>query len=66
LQRIVDPPVRVLIRDGCVDEANMRRCRLTAADLDAILRQHGYEDAAQVRLAVYETRGTVSVLPADA
>lgn len=63
VRRLVDPPVRVLIRDGQLDERNMRRCRLTAADLDAILREHGHQTVADVRLAVFETKGVVSVFP---
>ncbi|RAV00737.1 DUF421 domain-containing protein [Mycobacterium colombiense] len=61
MRRLVDPPVRVLIRDGKVDEANLKRCRLTRGDLDAILRQHGQRAPGDVRLAVFETKGVVSV-----
>lgn len=63
IRRIVDQPVRVLIRDGQLDHANLRRCRLTRADLDAILRQHGFETPEDVRLALFEAKGTVSVFP---
>ena len=62
VRRLVDPPVRVLIRDGQLNEANLKRCRLTQQDLDAILRQHGHQTAADVRLALFETKGVVSVL----
>jgi uncharacterized membrane protein YcaP (DUF421 family) len=31
------------------------------SDLEAILRQHGHQTPADVRLAVFETRGVVSV-----
>lgn len=61
VRRLVDPPVRVLISDGEVDDANLKRCRLTRGDLDAILRQHGHPTPADVRLAVFETKGVVSV-----
>ncbi len=59
--RLVDPPVRVLIRDGAVDHRNLKRCRLTQDDLDAVLRHHGHRTAAEIRLAVFETKGVVSV-----
>lgn len=65
VRRLVDPPVRVLISDGKVNEVNLKRCRLTREDLDAILRQHGHQAAGDVRLAVFETKGVVSVF-ADA
>ncbi|OBH43983.1 DUF421 domain-containing protein [Mycobacterium mantenii] len=61
VRRLVDPPVRVLISDGQVDDANLKRCRLTRGDLDAVLRQHGQQTADDVRLAVFETKGVVSV-----
>jgi uncharacterized membrane protein YcaP (DUF421 family) len=62
IRRIVDPPVRVLIVEGEIQRANLRRCRLTDADLEAALRQHGYESPRQVHLAVFEAKGAVSVL----
>ena len=65
VRRLVDPPVRVLIRDGQPDDANLKRCRLTRQDLDAILRQHGHQSATHIRLALFETKGVVSVF-ADA
>lgn len=48
LRRMVDPPARVLIRDGKVDERN--------------LRQHGHDSPADVHLALFEEKGAVSVL----
>lgn len=65
VHRLVDPPVRVLIRDGEVDDTNLKRCRLTRDDLDAVLRQHGHQTPAEVRLAVFETKGVVSVFGSD-
>jgi uncharacterized membrane protein YcaP (DUF421 family) len=61
VRRLVDPPVRVLIRDGQLNEPNLRRCKITRADLDAILRQHGHRTPADVGLALFETKGVVSV-----
>lgn len=61
VRRVVDPPVRVLIRDGQLDERNLLRCRLTHEDVDAILRQHGHRTPADVQLALFETKGVVSV-----
>lgn len=61
MRRLVDPPVRVLIRDGEVHQPNLRRSRITRADLDAVLREHGYVDPADVHLALYESKGAVSI-----
>jgi uncharacterized membrane protein YcaP (DUF421 family) len=44
-----------------LDSANLRRAGITRADLDAILRRHGYHSANEVRLALYEAKGSVSI-----
>lgn len=64
IRRIVDPPLLVLIHDGQINCRNLRRCGLTSEDLEAILRQHGHHNLDQVRLAIFETKGRVSVLTA--
>jgi uncharacterized membrane protein YcaP (DUF421 family) len=60
--RWFDPPLRVLIEDGRVDRRNLRRCRMTQSDLDAVLRRHGYTSPEDVHLAVFEAKGGVSIL----
>jgi uncharacterized membrane protein YcaP (DUF421 family) len=66
LRRIIDPPLVVLISGGEVNRRNLRRCGLTAADLAAVLREHGYPNAERIHLAVLEAKGAISVLGADA
>lgn len=61
MRHLVDPPVRVLIRDGRVDRRNLIRCRITQADLDAILREHGYSSPSEVGVALYESQGSLSI-----
>lgn len=63
ISRLVDPPLRILIHDGHVNHRNLRRCGLTDADLDAVLRQHGHPNSADIHLAIFEAKGAVSVLP---
>ena len=65
LRRAVDPPVRVLIRDGQINEHNLRRCGLTHTDLDAILRRNGHTSPDDVGLALFEDKGCGSVLSAS-
>jgi uncharacterized membrane protein YcaP (DUF421 family) len=62
LRRLIDPPITVLIRDGVVHRRNLRRCGLTHADLQAVLRQHGLERPEGVHLAIFESKGAISVL----
>jgi len=61
VQRLVDPPVRVLIRDGEVYERNLKRAGITHSDLDAILRRHGHDSSDDVSLALFEAKGAVSI-----
>jgi uncharacterized membrane protein YcaP (DUF421 family) len=65
LCRFIDPPLMVLIRDGEVNQRNLRRCGLTAADLQAVLREHGHGDTDSVHLAILESKGAISILDAD-
>ncbi|OKH64717.1 DUF421 domain-containing protein [Mycolicibacterium goodii] len=65
LCRFIDPPLMVLINDGEVNRRNLRRCGLTAADLEAVLREHGHPDADGVHLAILEAKGAISVLGDD-
>lgn len=65
VRRFIDPPLKVLIRNGRVDRRNLRRCGLTGADLEAVLRQHGHESPDGIRLAVFEAKGVISILLAD-
>jgi uncharacterized membrane protein YcaP (DUF421 family) len=65
IRRFIDPPVKVLIRDGHVDRRNLRRCGLTDSDLQAVLREHGHQSPDGVRLAIFEAKGAISVLRAN-
>jgi uncharacterized membrane protein YcaP (DUF421 family) len=65
IRRFIDPPLKVLIRDGRVDRCSLRRCGLTAADLEAVLRQHGHQSPERIHLAIFEAKGAISVLCTD-
>ena len=62
VRRLIDPPTTVLVRDGTVNQRSLRRCGLTHADLQAVLRQHGHQNTASVHLAIFEAKGAISVL----
>ena len=53
---------RTLIRDGKVDENELRRTHITRRDLEEDLRSQGVTDAAQVAEARLERSGKVSVV----
>jgi uncharacterized membrane protein YcaP (DUF421 family) len=61
---LVGGPV-VLVHDGQLIPAHLRRARMTEEDVRAAVRRHGYDDLAGIRLAVLEPSGRVGVVPKD-
>ena len=53
----------LIIRDGVPDQREMARTRLTIDELLEELRGKGYADLSAVRYAIWETNGSLSVLP---
>jgi uncharacterized membrane protein YcaP (DUF421 family) len=62
VKRWVERPPRVLVRDGEVLAAELRREHLTEEDLMRKLREHGVHALDDVELVVLETKGGFSVL----
>jgi len=56
---------RILVRDGTALPTAMREEEISDDELMAALREHGLEAIADVRLAVLEVDGSISVLPLD-
>ena len=56
---------RLLVRDGEIDEAMMRKTHMTERDLEEDLRGQGMADTAKVAEARLERSGSVSVVKAD-
>lgn len=52
----------IVVRDGKVDQREMRRNRLTVDELLEELRGQGYTDLAGVKYGILETNGRLSVL----
>jgi uncharacterized membrane protein YcaP (DUF421 family) len=59
---LIDPAPRVLIVDGSIVDRALRACGLTRNDLDEMLRLHGLTDMADVRFAIFEKRGQLTVV----
>ncbi|WP_457070383.1 DUF421 domain-containing protein [Modestobacter sp. SYSU DS0902] len=66
VHQAIDPQIRVLVRDGEVDQKVLRQAGLLQADLASALRQHGISDVSEVHLAVFESKGGISVLTSPA
>lgn len=63
--RLVDHRVRVLVSDGRVRHRELRRCGLTDNDLFRQLRQKGVLSLEGLRYVLYETEGSLSIVPKD-
>lgn len=61
-RRLVQGSPVVIIRDGKIDQKQMRRLRLTVSDLTGALRQKNIFNLEEVLFAVVETDGKISVL----
>lgn len=53
----------ILIRDGTLDQKEMRRNRMTLDEVMEELRLQGYTDLAAIKYAILETNGQLSILP---
>ncbi len=62
LRKWVEGHPTVLVRNGRMLRRNMERELVTRNELRAALRAHGLEDLAQVKLAVMEPNGDISVI----
>ncbi|HZS59247.1 MAG TPA: YetF domain-containing protein [Gemmatimonadaceae bacterium] len=62
LKGLVASDPSVLVRDGLLVEREMQRERIGPEDIDAALRQHGVEHLSQVKLAMLEADGSISII----
>jgi uncharacterized membrane protein YcaP (DUF421 family) len=61
MEKFIEGRPQVLVHDGKIFEDVMAEAKLTRLELDASLRQSGYFDLHEVRLAILETNGKVTV-----
>jgi uncharacterized membrane protein YcaP (DUF421 family) len=59
---LIQHPPRVLAVNGQIMERELRRAGLTHSDLRGLLRQNGVRDMSEVRFAIFEERGRVSIV----
>lgn len=62
IERLIDPPPLLLVRDGEVEWRNLRRQLLTEGELMEKLREHGVERLKDVKRAYLEGDGSVTVI----
>ena len=65
IARLIDHPPKVLVARGEIQDRELARAGLTAADVYALLRQQGVDDLGQVGYLLYETRGATTLIGAE-
>jgi len=65
VQDIISNQPIMLMRNGEIIEENMKKCKVTNAELRAKLREANVLRLSQARAVIFETTGDVSVLHAD-
>jgi uncharacterized membrane protein YcaP (DUF421 family) len=65
VQRLVESAPTPLVRDGAWIPGVLKREELSTEDVEMALREHGFDDVSEVKLAVLEGDGTISVVPMD-
>jgi uncharacterized membrane protein YcaP (DUF421 family) len=64
-ERLLDGEPHVIVRDGEVLQANLRRDRLTVAEIESEMRLAGIPHLRDVAWAIVEPRGRISFIPRD-
>ncbi len=62
-RRFLSGKPSILVDNGVIVQSEMRKCRLSVDELYVELRVNGITDISQVKHAILETDGTLSVLP---
>jgi uncharacterized membrane protein YcaP (DUF421 family) len=61
--RLLEGTPTVLVEDGRFVQPHLRRERLDRDEVDMVIREHGMESVAAVKLAVLESDGSIRIVP---
>jgi uncharacterized membrane protein YcaP (DUF421 family) len=61
--RLVEGTPTVLVEDGQLIEPSLRREGLEREEIEMVVREHGVDSLADVKMAVLETDGSISIVP---
>nr|WP_321222821.1 YetF domain-containing protein [uncultured Psychroserpens sp.] len=62
IQQLMDNKPTLLMKDGEVIEGSLEKCKVTASDLKAKLREANVIQLSEVKAVVFESTGDISVL----
>lgn len=61
--RLIEGTPTVLVEDGELIGPHLRKEGLERTELEMVVREHGVDSLAQVKMAVLETDGSISIVP---
>lgn len=64
--RVLEGPPTVLVADGEYILPHLRQEELDQSEVEMAMREHGAASVREVKLAVLETDGSISIVPRDA
>lgn len=62
IKKLMDNKPTLLMKDGKIIEANLKKCRVTIPDLKAKLREANVIQLSEVKAVVFESTGDISVM----
>lgn len=62
LNKLVQSKPEILIHDGKIEFKTLARLGISSDELDEVIREHGVENYKQVKLAMLEINGSISVI----
>jgi uncharacterized membrane protein YcaP (DUF421 family) len=65
MEAVLEGKPTIVVKDGEFERRGMREERMNEKDVLATLRMHGIRDMREVRLAIVEHDGSISVMPFD-
>jgi uncharacterized membrane protein YcaP (DUF421 family) len=63
VDRVFEGSPSLLIHNGLVVVENLHRERITIDELERSIREHGIQDSSEVKIAIMESDGAISVIP---
>jgi uncharacterized membrane protein YcaP (DUF421 family) len=62
---LIEDKPQILIHDGILDFKVLAKLEITSQELEEVIREHGVEHFTEVRLAIMEVDGNISVISGD-
>lgn len=59
---LIEPPPTVVVSEGQISKAALEKEGLSETDVEMAIREHGVDDVSEVKLAVLENDGSISVV----